>query len=410
MQAQHLAFLPEWPLAVDGVFWTASALVVAALVGELLFRSLGWPRVIGYTLTGFAAGSFGRSVDLAHLDRELRVVLDISLAILLFELGTRVSLRWLRANPWLVATSLAESILTLLAVAALLHWLGVSAQVALAVGAIAMSTAPAVVTRIAAELNAEGQVTERLMLLTALNCMYAVLAAHVILGWLHHEYLRDWVVTFAHPIYLIAGSAAMAALLAAVVATLARRFNFAEENGAMLMLGVLLLALALTRMLKLSPLIVPLLAGMIWRWRDPRPRTWPRHFGTAGSVLVVLLFFLTGMTLSWKLLVAGGLAALGLVLARALAKTAGVLAFARPSGLSWRQGFMLGVALCPLSGVAFALVIDLSEAYRAFGEQLGPVILGAIAFLELAGPLLMQWALRSAHETHPARAAESPRP
>jgi Kef-type K+ transport system membrane component KefB len=416
MDAQQLVFLPQWPLKVDSVFWTASALVVAALVGEFFFRKLRWPRVIGYTLTGFVAGTVGRGVDFAQLDRELRVILDITLAILLFELGNRVSIRWLRANPWLIATSVAESFLTFAAVAGLLYWLGAAGPVALAVGAISMSTAPVVISRITAELNAEGQVTERLMLLTALNCVYAVLAANLILAWVQNQYASHWLLGLRHPVYLICGSLVMAAVLASVVGFMARRFDLKEENGTILMLGVLLLAVAVTRMLKFSPLLVPLLAGIIWRWRDPRPRVWPRHFGTAGGVMVVLLFFMTGMSLSWELMVAGGLAAVGVVLVRALAKLAGVLAFARPSGISWRQGTMLGLALCPLSGVAFALAVDFYAANRDLGAQLGPVMLSAIAILELAGALLVQWALHRTNETHtpvksePAKTTQATQP
>ncbi len=59
---------------------------------------------------------------------------------------------------------------------------------------------------VARELNAEGQVTERALILVAINSVAAFVLMTVLLSWIHHEYSADWRVSLLHPIYILAGS------------------------------------------------------------------------------------------------------------------------------------------------------------------------------------------------------------
>lgn len=116
--------------------------------------------------------------------------------------------------------------------------------------------------------------------------------------------------------------------------------------------------------------------------------------------MVILLFVLTGAYLTGSALLTGGLIALLLIGVRILAKTGGVALFGSKSGLSRRQSLALGIALVPMSGVAFALADDIRGLYPEFGAQVGAVVLSMVAILELAGPIAVQWALRASGETH----------
>ena len=79
----------------------------------------------------------------------------------------------------------------------------------------------------------------------------------------------------------------------------------------------------------------------------------------------------------------------------------GVLAvLGRPSGLSMRQSFALGVALCPMSSVAVALTAEIAHRYPDFGATLGAIVFSTIAILELLGPLAVKWSLKRSGEIH----------
>jgi len=404
MPAELAAFLDirPWPPDPGVAFWAALALVAGALLGEAVRRGLGLPRIVGYSIVGSALGLVGLGIGDAGLAGTTRLIVDLALALLLFELGIRVNLRWLRANPALLATGIAESLFAGIAVYAALRWIGLDPNVALTCAVLAVCVSGAVVGRVASELEAAGQVTERMIVLTVLNTVAAVLTLKLVIGWLHVDQAGDWARAVAQPLYAFVGSVALAALLARLVAAVARRLELRDENAALLLLGLVVLALVGARVLNLSTLLVPLLAGVLLRNTTARPWVWPRHFGTAGGVLVLMLFVIVGSAWSVQALALGAAAAALLLLARGLAKAAAVLALAHWSGISQRQGLALSLALTPMGGSALVLLTDLQLSHPAFAPQVAPIMLSAIAFSELLGPLAVQWGLRLAGEQHPA--------
>ncbi|MCC7058795.1 MAG: cation:proton antiporter [Burkholderiaceae bacterium] len=394
----ELFFLPAWPPVPDAVLWVSLTIVVAGLIGEFVFRWFRLPRVIGYALVGTVVSALGFGPTGTILASGYRLIVDLAMALLLFEVGSRIRLRWLRTNPWLLVTRLVESALSFVAVYFTLAFFGVETRVAVAVAAIGVASSPAVAMRVASEFDASGQVTERMITLTGLNTFYAVLATKFVFGWLHAEYAGVWLGAIAHPLYLFAGSAIVAALLAFSVSLIARRLDLRNENSALLLLGMILLALSITKMANLSTLLVPLLAGVMLRNTSERPWIWPRHFGTAGGALVLMLFVITGSVWSVEALVAGAGLGFAVIVARQVAKMLASTVLARPSGISLRQGAALGVALAPVSGVALVMMADLQGLYPQFAAELTGIVFSVIAVLELIGPIAVQAALRYVNE------------
>ena len=398
--AQYLQ-IPPWEAGPVAVFWAALVLIAGALLGELANRRLGVPRIVGYSAVGAALAMAGSGVGDGRLTGGLGLIVDIALALLLFELGSRVRLGWLRSNPALLLTSVGESLLSFVAIVGVLRLLGVGTNIALACATMTVSTSGAVVGRVASELGASGQVTERMLVLTALNTTFAVLAHKVLIGWLHLDVAGDWVQGVTQPLYTFVGSTVIALLLAKVVATAMRRLDLTNENSVLLLLGLVALAVTGARLLNLSPLLVPLIAGVALRNTTERPWVWPRHFGTAGGVMVLMLFVIVGSAWSLQTIAAGAGLALALIVARALAKSAAVVGLGRSSGIDLRQSLSLSVTLLPISGTTLVLYAELHRTHAAFAVQVAPIVLTAVALLELVGPIAVQRALQAAREYHP---------
>jgi len=398
----HIA---QWPPRPDVLFWISLTLVGGALLGEAVFRALGLPRIVGYSAAGMVIAVAGAGLGEGRLHGNVRVIVDLALGLLLFELGSRVSLRWLRANPALLWTSAAEALAGFGATFGVLRWLGLEPGLAFACAALTLSASGAVIGRVSSELKSAGQVTERMIVLSALNTLYAVLALKLVIGWQHLDLHGDWVRAVVQPLYTLLGSVLLAALLARAVASVVRRFELRDENSVLLLLGLILLALTLARLLGLSTLLVPLLAGAMLRNASERPCIWPRHFGTAGGVLVLMLFVVVGASWSIETFAAGALAALGLLVARALAKGVVLVAMARPGGIELRQGLALALTLMPVSATTLVLLADLRATHPQFADRLAPVMLTAIAVMALVGPIVVEWGLRLAGEHHPRRTA-----
>lgn len=393
----------RWPPQPDLIFWFALTLVAGALLGGAVFRAFGLPRIVGYSAAGMVVAGLGLGLGDGQLQGTDRLIVDLALALLLFELGSRVSLRWLRVNPALLLTSALESALSFGAIFATLRWFfGFDINLALAGAALLGVAAGAVIGRVATEFKSAGQVTERMIVLSALNTLYAVLLLKLVIGWLHVDQRSDWVQGIIQPVYTFGGSVLVAALLAYAVSAVMRRFDLREENSVLLLLGLVLLALSGARLFGLSTLLVPLLAGVMMRNASERPCIWPRHFGTAGGVLVLMLFVIVGAAWSVQALLLGASVALVLLGVRALAKLLVLVGMARVSGIEVRQGLALTLALTPISATSLVLLADLQSTHPAVAAQLAPIVLSMLAIMALLGPVLVQGGLRLAGEHRPA--------
>jgi Kef-type K+ transport system membrane component KefB len=397
-----------WTLAPDTLLGATLLAVLAALVGEAVWRVLRWPRVVGYTLVGTALALAGRGAD--GDEPALRIAIDGALALLLFEAGARLKLRWLVRNPWLLATSVAEALLTGIAVFVVLRVSGLGTEIAAPLAIIAVCVSPAVLQRVVGELHAAGQVTERLLALAALNTLYAVLAMQLLSAGLLLSDPTTWLEALSPVLFSFFGSILLGAALGEGLALIARRFDLREDNSMVLLLAFVLLALVVAKTLQFSALLVPLLAGIWLANRSERPWVWPRHFGSAGSVLVLVMFVAVSSAWNPEVLLAAAGLAVALVVARALAKGVAVLALARPSGLSLGQAVWLAVGLTPMSAPAWVMMLDFVSRHPTVGSQLMPVMLASLALLELAAPLAVMGALRGAGEVdaQPARRETNP--
>lgn len=410
MLAQIAGYLQiePWPPVPDLLFWGALMLIAGGLLGEAVFRRFGLPRIVGYSAAGMVVALAGQGLDAGRLHGGVRLAVDLALALLLFELGARVNLRWLRANPALLWSSAAESLLSFIAIFVALRWIGLETNVALTVATMTVSASAAVVGRVASEIKAAGQVTERMIVLTALNTLYAVLLHKLVTGWLHLDEAGNWIQGITQPVYTFVGSVALAIALAKLVAWVARRLELRDENSVLLLLGLIVLALTTAQLLNLSTLLVPLMAGVLLRNTTERPWVWPRHFGTAGGVLVLMLFVIVGAAWSTQSLALGAGAAIVLLLARGLAKAVAVIGMARWSGIELRQGVALALTLTPISGTALVLLADLYRSHPDFALRIAPIVLSAIAIMELLGPIAVQWGLRLAGEHQPRNRPVAP--
>ncbi|KMY84984.1 Transporter, monovalent cation:proton antiporter-2 (CPA2) family [Candidatus Paraburkholderia calva] len=393
------SFLPAWPLEPDAILWAGLALVTAGLAGELLWRAWRLPRITGYAIIGLIAGNAGLGViDASAAGGLSRPLLDVSLGLLLFELGGRLDLRWIRRNPYLILSSIAESTLTFGLVLIALILLNVPTMQSVVIAAIAMATSPAMVIQLKTELRAEGQVTQRLLTLTALNSVYAVVVEKLAAGVLHQEIYGNAFATFLQPLYLLIGSLVLAFLLARACNLLVHRLPTNDEHSFVALFGLVLLAIAIAHIFKLSTILALLAAGIIVKNADERPQLWPSHFGSAGWLLTVILFALTLTSLQWRDILIGGLAAIALIVARFVGKLLGVLIFAKPSGLDWNQGIALGVALTPMSALAYLLVDDMYLLYPDYDPTLRAIILCSMVVLQIVSPFVVYRSLSAVGE------------
>ena len=204
----------------------------------------------------------------------------------------------------------------------------------------------------------------------------------------------DWVLAITHPLYLLGGGLLVGMLLAEAVSRLDRWLRLRDEYASAVLLGLVLMTIGLIEALRLPVTLCMLFAGIVLRNGAPRAWVFPRHFGSVGGVLVVMLFLVVGAQIKIEHLLTGGFLALVLIAARSLAKLCGILLLARPAGISWRQGLLLGLALSPAAGPVMVAAAEIGRIYPQLQGTMIPVAMSAAAIMELAGPVIVALCLK----------------
>ncbi|EJL80448.1 Kef-type K+ transport system, membrane component [Polaromonas sp. CF318] len=399
-----LAIWAEWIKPSAGlptVQWSI-LLAVAAAAGHLLNRYTGLPKVVGYSLVGAVAGLAGFTGAVWPLQGTGLFLLELGVAVVLFEAGGRIPLRWFRHNPMVLVQSLAESALTFILVYWALGAMSVRVAVAEPLALLAMAASPAVLSRVAIDTRAAGPVTERALVLSTLGTLYALTLCSARAGMMHRpESGVASVLSTLYPVLVVLGlSVVVGAVLALTLRTALRVMSPTSENTAILLLALIAAGAALAAHFGGSAPLAALLGGMLLKQLNPRPWSWPRQMGTASAMLTMLMFVLVSVVAAqadWSGPVAG--LVITMVLARMAAKIIGVAIGNAGSGASWKQALWVGCAMSPMSSVALLLVSQFATASGALGRQIASVALPAILLMEVLGAVLATVAIYRAGES-----------
>lgn len=386
----------DLPPISPAVLWPV-LLLLAWTVGERLHARWRVPRVSSYVAVGLLAGYLVQPT-LHDGMPGLFFLANTALALVLFELGYRINLRWFRHNPWVLALGVGESLLTFGAV----YWASgqfeLTLEVRLIIAALAISASPAGIVRVANELRGAGQVTERVMHLCAINCLLAVLLLKLVVGYWHLSTSGDLAAAALGSVYALLMSVALGGALGVLVPWLWRTHPAASATT-VFALAVLLLV-TLSQALMLSPLLAALSFGVVARERRVHLMPAQRDFGSAGDLLGLFLFVYVASLISWAD-VPTTLALAALLLAvRVASKVLCNVAVARVSGITWRKGALAGLALTPMSAFAILLLEQTQRLGFAPAQAVFSALAAMMLLQELLGPWVTQRSLMAAHETH----------
>ncbi|WP_144326713.1 cation:proton antiporter [Tepidimonas aquatica] len=391
-----MQLLLTWPALLWLAWW----------LGERA-QAWGLPRVSVYVAVGLLASVVAPSPTWVD-GTVLALLAQLALALVLFELGGRIRLAWLRANPWVAAAAVVQGLAMWGAVAALGAWLGWPPAQRWLLAAVAVAAAPASLLRVVSDVRAGGQVTERVLHQAAIQSALAVVLVKAVTAYWFVS-AGDGLQALLASGYALVASVGLGVALAVLLGPLMRGVH--SVGAAASTAGYALALLWLTVVadaLKLSPLLAALSLGVVLRARLTVMPPVQRDFGVLGWVLGVFVFLYVGSRTAWPALAQAEVwwvAALVLAV-RLLVPVACNMAVAWPSGTTVRKGALVGVALWPMS----VLTLLLLERSVALGVVPAAAVLqqlaAALLLTELLGPLLTQWALRWARETahtHPIR-------
>ena len=396
-----MSFWAQWLRPSAGlptVQWSL-LLAGAAMAGYLVQRHTGLPKVVGYTLVGTVAGLLGFSGAVWPLQGIGLFLLELGIALVLFEAGARIPLRWFRHNPMVLVQSVAESAFTYFAVYWVLLWLDVPTRAAGPLALVALAASPAILTRVVQDTNAAGPVTDRAIVLATLSTLYALT-----LGSAQAELINRPAARLAdtiYPVMVVLGVSIIVGAVLALALRMALRFmSPASENTSMLLLTLIAATTTVAGFMGGSAPLAALLGGMLLKQLNPRPWAWPRQMGTASSLLTMLMFVLVSTVAAqadWSGPVAG--VVLALIVVRLVAKAVGVGVGNVGSGASWQQAFWVSCAMTPMSSIALLIASQFVLASASTGHLIARVALPAILLMEVLGAVIATVAIYRAGES-----------
>lgn len=401
---ERLFFLPPFPEQIDSLALFSLLLVVGLLIGEWLHTRFGWPKLIGYVLAGTLFGPSMLGWISIETLAQTRPIADAALGLLLMETGRRLDLRWLGNNPALLRASLADISLSFIAIFGFaLLIVGLSPTWAAATAAVTMASAPAVVLLTVEESRAQGQITERIILHTALGSAASFVIFALVLGVVHAEMSDNWLNAVIHPLWVAFGALLLAWLISRFALLVARRLPKRSLAQVFTLIAMALLAVGVARMLAVPVFLTLFVLGALLVLGDHERTLRYTELPEGHWLLAIILFVIVGASLPWhQFSWLTGLQAIGLLLARAGAKMA-ALYFAGGE-LSQAKRLLVGLGIQPLSATAVFMVYELVGLYPEIGRSALLLPLFAAAIMEIAGPALCRLALVRGGE-----AADGPR-
>jgi Kef-type K+ transport system membrane component KefB len=374
-------------------------LLIGLIGGQLAHIARYFPRVTGYIFFGFLLGPQCTGFLSNELIHQSIVFKDIAIGLILFELGLQIKLKFLRKHVYLIWTTLLQSLVVFLFIFFGLPLFHVGWIVSAICGAIGISVSPAITLLIANEYHAKGRVIHYSLILTALNniisfLIYAVIVAMV--ARMHNQHPHTYVETieWLYPFYQTIGAVILAYIGSMLIITLGRFLGKKENMQFILLIGMLVILLGLSKLFYVSPFLSMLMFGILTVNLDRKEYLMEVELGYLGEIFIVILFVIVGADLHMSYFTNSGWIVLAFIILRALGYVLPVFMMRHPFHFSSRQAVSLGITFLPMAGVAIALLSTTQQLINEYYPFLSFIILPAVAILEMIGPMTTIYSLR----------------
>ena len=383
-------------------------LFMALLTGRIA-RAVRLPEVTGYILAGIALSPSALGwISNSNL-QTLHVMSQVALGMILFSIGSALDLTHFRGmGRSIVLLSVVEAALTGIVVTTVMLALGLDWRIALILGCISMSTAPAATMMVVREQNASGPLTDAIVSVVAINKVVVLVAfslvaavvtlgqglsgsqaVHAVIGesayWLFWELL---------------GSAALGFLVGLLLAGWGSTLT--EHGEAQILLaGSVLFCIGVSLALHLSPLISSMAIGVTVVNLSGTGQRMAAALSRFDPPIYAMFFVIAGAGIHLDRLTGLGVAGLMFIAARALGKVAGFRIGGNRLGFSPQVASLLGVAMLSLADLAVGLTIEVARRFPDIQESVAAIVLGAVAFYETLGPIGTRAALLRSRESSP---------
>jgi Kef-type K+ transport system membrane component KefB len=276
--------------------------------------------------------------------------------------------------------------------------IGVALPAALLLAGIAPATAPAATFDVVHESGAEGEFTQTLLGIVAIDDAWGIMIFTVLLsiaqalsgqGGEAGELLSAT--------WELVGAVGLGVLLALPMAYLTGRIQRGEPTQAEA-LGFVLLCSGIALWIEVSYLLACVTLGAVVASLAKHQRRPFRAIEGIEWPYLILFFLLAGASLHLEALAAVGFIGAAYIALRATGLYLGAQLGGRLSGAPPRIYRWMGLAVLPQAGVALGLALMAAHAFPELENLILPTVFGSTVLFELVGPVGTRFALQRAGE------------
>jgi Kef-type K+ transport system membrane component KefB len=374
------------------ILLTLGGFFIAGLLADLLSRRTFLPRVTLLLLTGFLAGPAVLDLLPDFSEDWFPTLTKLALVMVGFLLGEKFTLSAFRERGRTVLwMSVGETLFASLFVMGVLLALGIRVEIAILLAGIAPASAPAATVDVVRETGAQGNFSETLLGIVAIDDAWGLLMFSILLSFA--EVISGQSAgagqALLKGVWEVGGAILVGAVLGIPLAYLTGRIEQGEPTQAEA-LGMVFLSGGLSVWLNVSYILAAMILGAtVANLASHRERCFNAIEGIEWPFMI-LFFVLAGASLHLDALMQAGLLGTAYVFCR----VAGLVVGARISGrfchADKRIRNWMGIALMPQAGVALGMALIAGQHFPDFKESIITVVIGSTVVFELLGPIAMR--------------------
>ncbi len=400
----------NWISHKEPLILSASPLLVLAViltvgfVATRLGRKLKIPALTSQIIGGIIIGHYILNIFDDSSFSSFTQITNFALGFIGFSIGSHLDFVKLHnSGKRIVYITLFDAIFTpILVFVALFYLIGLRFEVSLILSIISITTAPGSIIHIVKENRAKGIFTKTVLASVALNNVLTIFLFYISYYFLLNENLSSFasvLKTFEKPILLLIESILIGSTVGFALIYFTEKHRTSISFMTLLVLAIII-TVGTSESMHFSGILSSLVLGIIIANFSNNKNMIFSSFKDIEKEIFILFFVLAGTHLDFKAIKEARYAGLTLIFARLIGKSIfpvlGAYLAKAPRTIIKNIGF----ALYPFAGLAIGLVMLVAKIpYLAeYKSEITAIILTAVIFYELIGPIFTGKAIKRAGE------------
>ena len=392
------------------ILFEVGLIIVISLIVAYVFKRIGIPAAAGILLGGIFIGfneAFKSYLLAGNLESFRVLVNELAIGYIAYDIGNEIDLYvWKdRTKKFLLIITGEAFTPFILVVAFFTLVLQVSFSISLILGAIAMTSAPVIISEILGDYHTDEELSQLVLFLLMVDSVISILVINFSISLVSAQLTASSLIeTIFFLLVQKLGLSIMLYLLGSfIILFMVKRRNFEEKDLLEWILGVSLVILGLSLTLNGSVILTMLFFGIILKTLEAKYEILSEHILQIELLLVpvVLMFYIfMGLLIDIKYVLGSGLTfILAYVTLRFIGKFFGTLLPSRLSNLPRNIKNNLEFFLITQGGVSIALAGLSYNQLVAIGLQteatlIVSVIGISVVLSQILGPILLKFGIK----------------